>query len=477
MAGDNLNGENPNMLHIVMFPWLAYGHMMPYLRVSIQLAEMGHRISFLSTPKNVRSLQSHVPLHVSHLINFFELPLPSVDGLPASAESTAEIRNNQVPYLKKAYDLLQPSVTEFLQNSNRVDWIIQDVVSHWMPEVAFRLKIDLAMFIIFSATTMAFFGPLSMLINGTRVTKHEDLTVTPQWMDYPTSVRFHLHELVSHDVCMDSNLSDWDRFAKAIQGSKFVAMRSCREFELDAIRVLERIYDIPAIPLGLLHPKALAKHAGGAKDGGGDDQKWLKLKNWLDTKEEKTVMYVAFGSEVILKPAAMHDLATGIEKSGAHFVWVLRDRDMLPTDYEARVSGRGFIWSGWAPQVDVLSHPSVGGFLTHCGWSSVVEALGLGRALVLFSGGSSDMGLVARQVHERRLGLEVPRNEGDGSFTVDGVSDTIRRVMIDDEGAEIRANAWAAREVICSADVQDRCIHELNRALVDLGTVGPNRDA
>uniref|UniRef100_A0A2N9F7N5 Uncharacterized protein n=1 Tax=Fagus sylvatica TaxID=28930 RepID=A0A2N9F7N5_FAGSY len=49
--------------------------------------------------------------------------------------------------------------------------------------------------------------------------------------------------------------------------------------------------------------------------------------------------------------------------------WLLED------GFEERVKGRGLLIRGWAPQVLILSHPVIGGFLTHCGWKSTLEGI------------------------------------------------------------------------------------------------------
>ncbi|GLJ53009.1 hypothetical protein SUGI_1128910 [Cryptomeria japonica] len=72
-------------LHVMMFPWLAHGHITPFLELAKSLLIYGLRISFVSTPLNIARIRKQMVLG----IELVELPLPSVDGLPVGIESTA----------------------------------------------------------------------------------------------------------------------------------------------------------------------------------------------------------------------------------------------------------------------------------------------------------------------------------------------------------------------------------------------------
>ena len=231
-----------------------------------------------------------------------------------------------------------------------------------------------------------------------------------------------------HD-CMDPEAPDFFRLAKVIEGCRFVAIRSCAELEGDSLSLLEKLYQKPVVPVGLLPVKVNDSERA---------ENWDSLRQWHDEKIQNSVLYVAIGTEFTLSQDEMNELASGIEKSGLPFIWVVKTKDdPIITGFESRVSGRGLVWANWAPQKQILAHPSIGGFLTHCGWSSVIEALGLGRVLILFPGASSDLGLVARLLEDKRVGLEVLRDNRDGSFTSDSVSELVRQFMVEEKDEQL----------------------------------------
>ncbi|KAF8006027.1 hypothetical protein BT93_K0345 [Corymbia citriodora subsp. variegata] len=449
-----MGNESKRSLHIAMFPWLAHGHITPFLRLSKFLSLRGHAVSFLSTPSNVARLAlAHPDLPPS--IRLVSLPMPLVPNLPDSAESTSDLDIDSVPYLKKAYDLLEPALTRFLSDG-RVDWVIHDFASHWLPRAAAQLGVGSVFFSTVNATTLAYLGPPSELISG-RCQKPEDLTCVPAWIPYESTACFRLHEVLKHQRCMDEEVSDFCRFGHTIDGCDLVIVRSCREFESEPLSLLTKIYQKPVIPIGLVTPAV-------QRDEGDDNEKWKALKSWLSTKPEKSVLYIALGTEVMLSSELTNELASGIEKSGLPFVWVVRNCS-VPAGFEERVSDQGFVWAGWAPQTRILAHEAIGGFLTHCGWNSTIEALSRGLPLVLFSGGSADQGVMARFLHEKRVGFEVPRDEEDGSFTGEVLAESIRRVMAEPEGKPVRATASAMKEVFGDTELQNKYMEEFAETL------------
>ncbi|KAL6959510.1 hypothetical protein U1Q18_039663 [Sarracenia purpurea var. burkii] len=128
-ALSKLLATKDDKLNIVMFPWLAFGHMITFLQLSKLIAKKGHRITFISTPRNIDRLLKLSP-HLSALVTFVKLPLPTIDNLPENAEATIDLPYNKVKYLKKAYDQLQQPIAQLLEDATP-DWVVFDIINYW----------------------------------------------------------------------------------------------------------------------------------------------------------------------------------------------------------------------------------------------------------------------------------------------------------------------------------------------------------
>ncbi|XAR71128.1 Soyasaponin III rhamnosyltransferase [Bertholletia excelsa] len=450
-------------LHVVLFPWLAFGHLIPYLELAKLIAREGHKVSFLSTPRNIDRLSETSPT-LAPLITFVKLPLPLVPELPEDADATIDLPHQKIKYLKTAYDLLQQPITQFLHQT-RPDWLIYDFAAFWIGPVAAGLGVSTVFFSIFIASTLCWAGPTDVLM-GLQVddrSKPEHFTVPPKWIPFPSTLAFRMFEVVrifDEIASDDENISSMYRFGGSIAGCDAVAVRSSYEFEPEWLNLLQKIHHKPILPVGLLPP------SGNGRGEDDVDETWLTIKEWLDKQGEGSVAYVAFGTESELSQTEVREIALGLELSGLPFFWVLRARRHsdsettetgLPDGFEERTRGRGVVWRSWAPQVKILSHVSVGGVLTHSGLSSVIEAVHCGKPLMLITF-FSDTALVARVLEAKKMGYVIPRDESDGSFTNEAVKGSLRMVMVEEEGKMYRDKVKEVREVLLGRVTQDKYV-------------------
>nr|CAB3446447.1 unnamed protein product [Digitaria exilis] len=116
---------------------------------------------------------------------------------------------------------------------------------------------------------------------------------------------------------------------------------------------------------------------------------------WLDMQEQRSVVYVNFGSHTVLSPEQLAEFAWGLAASGHSFLWSIRDNlvsggggggvAMLPLSFTDEMAGRCHLTS-WCPQEQVLWHPAVGCFVTHSGWNSTCESVAAGVPMVCWPG-------------------------------------------------------------------------------------------
>lgn len=250
------------------------------------------------------------------------------------------------------------------------------------------------------------------------------------------------------------------RYAKIIDSCQAVAVRSCMEYEDEYLKLLGNLLGKPVIPVGLLPPPPPPVKPEGIREIQMSDVSgsWVENFKWLNEQKPNSVVFVGFGSECKLTKDQVHEIAYGLELSELPFLWALRKPswaieeeeeedgdDVLPAGFRDRTSGRGIVCMGWAPQMEILSHPSIGGSSFHSGWGSVIETLQFGHSLVLLPF-IVDQGLNTRLLVEKGLAVEIERGE-DGSFKREEIANSLRLVMVSEEGEKLRMKAREAAAI------------------------------
>lgn len=180
-----------------------------------------------------------------------------------------------------------------------------------------------------------------------------------------------------------------------------------------------------------------------------------KCITWLENQPPKSVLFISFGSGGTLSHEQLNEIAFGLELSGHKFLWVVRvpndvsssayfvgqkddPLEYLPHGFLNKIKEQGLVVPSWAPQVEVLKHKSIGGFLTHCGWSSVLESVVYGVPMIAWP-------LFAEQRMNATTLSEVlkvavrPKSDGEsGIVKRDEVARVIKIVMEGDESLQLR---------------------------------------
>nr|ADV71367.1 glycosyltransferase GT12D15 [Pueraria montana var. lobata] len=201
------------------------------------------------------------------------------------------------------------------------------------------------------------------------------------------------------------------------------------------------------------------------------ESKGSECVRWLEKQKPNSVLYVSFGSGATVSQKQLNELAFGLELSGQNFLWVLKAPNdsadgayvvasnndplqFLPDGFLERTKGRGFVVTSWAPQTQILSHVSTGGFLTHCGWNSALESIVLGVPMVawpLFA----EQRMNAVMITE---GLKValrPKFNENGLAEREEIAKVVKRVMVGEEGNDIRGRIEKLKDAAADALKED----------------------
>ncbi|XP_010455340.1 PREDICTED: UDP-glycosyltransferase 79B8-like [Camelina sativa] len=417
--------------HAFMFPWFAFGHMIPFLHLANKLAEKGHRVTFL-LPKKAQKQVEHHNLFPDSIV-FHPLTVPHVNGLPPGAETTSDISISEDNLLSEALDLTRGQV-EAAVRALRPDLIFFDFAL-WIPEVAKELMIKSVSYIIVSATTIAH----THVPGGS-------LGVPPP--GYPSSkVRFgenDAHALAKLSIFYKRL---YHQITTGFKRCDIIALRTCKEIEGKFCDYIAHQYQKKVLLTGPMLPepdtsKPLEEH-------------W---SHFLSGFPPRSVVFCALGSQIVLEKDQFQELCLGMELIGLPFLLAVKPpkgsstvQEGLPEGFEERMKGHGVVWGGWVQQPLILSHPSVGCFVNHCGPGAIWECIMSNCQMVLLPFLSDQTLFTKLMTEEFKVSVEVLR-EKTGWFSKESLRDAIKSVMDKDSdlGKLVRSNHANLKEILVS---------------------------
>ncbi|KAL8158783.1 hypothetical protein V2J09_000320 [Rumex salicifolius] len=426
---DQTTAPAPKPPHIVIFPSPGIGHLIPLIEFAKRLVP---RFSFtLAVPtagppsSAERSLLSSLP--------------PGVDSVFLPPIQVSDTENPMLVIVPRSLPSLRQLITA---DRRRVAALVVDLFGTDAIDVAMELGVS--PYIFYPSTAMA----LSLFLHLEKL----DETVSSHYYEMTEPIRIlgcvpvNGRDLVDVFEDRTSDAYKWIlRHCKRYKLAEGIIVNSFDGVEGGAIRELlkPKPGKPPVYPVGPLVQSSSAGH---------------ECLKWLDEQPRGSVLLVNFGSGGTLTSEQTKELAHGLALSQQRFLWVIRSPNdavsngayfgvdgaadphgILPEGFLDETAGRGLVVPKWAPQIQVLSHVSTGGFLTHCGWNSVLESVVNGVPMITWPLYAEQKMNAVMLSEDLRVGVR-PKLGPDGVVRRDEVSRVVRELMAaGEEGKRMRS--------------------------------------
>nr|AYC63493.1 UDP-glycosyltransferase [Scoparia dulcis] len=447
-------------LHMVLFPFMSKGHTIPLLHLARLLLDRGVLITIFTTPGNHPFISHSLP--GTENISIIDLPFPeNIPGIPPGAESTDKLSSMSLflPFVN-GIKCMQRFFEEALEKiHSQVSCIISDGFLHWTLQSASK----------FGIPRVSFYG-MSNYANAVSMDAAAMLSIHES-PDEP----FTLPSFPS--ITLTRNHFD-DPFDKRDQKGPYfdfiiestIATVNSFGFLVNSFYELEKPYADHYRGLNNkswnVGPLCLAQPPNPKHLPSDEKPEWIL---WLDQKlaEARPVLYIAFGSQAKISSAQLKEIAFGLEEAKVSFFWVVKksEEEVWDDGFEDRVKERGIIVKEWVDQREILEHDAVQGFLSHCGWNSVLEGICAEVPIVAWPM-MADQFLNAKMVEEEiKIGVRVNTVDGTpkGFVRRESLKNTVVEVMEGEKGKELRDKVKEVAEEARKAMAEGGSSwHELN---------------
>ncbi|CAN6249417.1 unnamed protein product [Urochloa humidicola] len=399
--------------HLVLIPWLGgISHIIPMTDIGILLASHGAAVTIITTPANAPLVQSRVdraapPHGGAWPITVTAIPFPCAEaGLTDGCERLDLLRfPADVPRFFAANKVFGEAVARHCDGAfltpARPSCIVAGMCHTWALGMARELGAPCYIFHGFGAFAL-------LCIEHLFVHRPHEAAASPDELfgirALPSfECRVSRRQLPPHfSSSTQGPLQEMREFDAAVDG---VVVNTFEELEHGSAALLAAATGKKVVAVG---PVSLSHSPNQNPQAMSEDAR--QCMAWLDTKASKSVVYVSFGSAGIMPPAQLMQLGMALVSCPWPVLWVVKGADSLPgdvnkwpsenTDGDGVSSSKCLVVRGWAPQVAILAHAAIGGFLTHCGWGSTLEAVAAGMPMATWP-------LFAEQFLNERLIVDV----------------------------------------------------------------------
>ncbi|XP_022928738.1 zeatin O-glucosyltransferase-like [Cucurbita moschata] len=448
---------------VVMVPLPAQGHLNQLLHLSRLLSTFHIPIHFVGTATHncqarlrcVDGGDDYRHRRHHHPIQFHDFDIPPFPSPPPNPSAIHKFPSHLIPAFTAATVHLHRPLTVFLHSlspkAKRVivihDSLMSSVVQgvHTIPNVE-----------SYSFHSVSAFAVVLHYLERKAVVTGRDMAA---FYDKLLPEKLNVPPL---DECFPAEFLEFIRsqFHQLPKMGGGKIYNACRVIEGQFLEVIERVeHEFHHWALGPFNP---LKISPSLKNGQESSSKH-KCLTWLDQQDPRSVIYVSFGTTTAMEDEQIKEIANGLASSHQKFIWVLRDADKadifegndvkiseLPKGYEDLIGDRGLVIREWAPQLEILSHRATGGFMTHCGWNSCMESITTGVPVAAWPMHSDQPRNTVLMTAVLRVGVVVKEwGQKQGEVVAAAVvEEVVRRLMVSEEGAEIRRNSERLGEAV-----------------------------
>ncbi|KAH6798977.1 hypothetical protein C2S51_035461 [Perilla frutescens var. frutescens] len=418
--------------HFAIFPFLSQGHIIPLLHLSRLLHRRSAAVTIFTTAANSPPIRAAL---LDTDVSVVELPFPqNIEGVPPGVENTQNLPSlSCFVAFARSIKLMQKSFENALESLNPpVSCVISDGFLGFTLQSAEK----------FGVPRLLFFGMGAFSSTMYQVLVHEKPHAATNSPDEPFPMAgFPGMKLTRNDFSPPYNeVEPSGPYVEFIE-EQGIAMAMSHGMIVNSFYEMEHRYvDYWDSTIG---PKiyCIGPLCTAAQPPCTPEKPFYV--RFLDEKlaEGKPVLYVAFGTQAEVSPEQFREIAEGLERSEVSFLWVLKSgtQEFFP-DFQEKVRNRGIVVKEWVDQLEILKHEVVKGFLSHCGWNSVLESISAGVPILALPF-MAEQHLNARFVMEELgVGMRIMPSGGSvrGFVVAEEVEGMVRELMCGEEGEEAR---------------------------------------